>query len=856
MFELVRQYKQEITIAAAVLVTLAFGITGVVIQVLSPGRGGRGEAKVGSFSLQAVESDQKRKTVNQRRFRSFSERWDGLLLQQLDVPRFLFGSRIMEQQRMYDRMLQRAIMTSARENPMLRFIMSVQRQMQVDLIRNLVFLRSGQGAFGAEPVSILPDLNKKQFKQLDRERKIRIRRQRWQLDAKWRLLYLYELASHSGFAATRTEVKKRVQAYLKRINRRGKSANLTYFGFVDRYSNMEPKRFEKTMKELVTILKYLGSVSLASTPDPEAFLSSFNEEKGAGRLMLTRLEHDAYRQGVLSNWRRTLKDRFLKLHTRETVKEELSGFLSDRGGSGGGRSPRSGGEEASSLANDLQKRQFEYLYVPAEAFREEIAAPTEEDIQSYYDKHREEKYKTESAPSGDSEDEPDGKGDGKQDTTEEKEDGDPSYVPLETVRDQIRKTLIQKRTLRKADGVLAKIMDDVLRRKEIRGEPVHFKELAEQDLANGHLTYRVSPFLDREDLKYWLKNDKNVQEDHLKTVMDAVFEQEETGDQGVGDYPDGPLWFEDGVFLPRLIRVERNLLVPSVQQQQPSNGAGTLRSLSLSSYESGYPVWSLELKEMLSWRTLDQAVKDRVSSVADRFVSTYRTKRSSMEEAVEFMGPPVPPDYWGKKPSSGTTSTTAKSGDGTAEGGESHEPLSPPAFLRSETFETSITTKRQLRDVALTAYRRTAEEFSLDLRTSDLFKMDNGPADIELAGGLRRSLLGGGGGIRGRRQSGSMADLYEPKRGGGEDQTQIAMLTAKLPKSGDDLTSHLDRTRSNQIISARSTFMKKNLSVFISQADLKLEETPPGSEDLEDETKANDTSDTGTSTKSEPSSGS
>ncbi len=160
------------------------------------------------------------------------------------------------------------------------------------------------------------------------------------------------------------------------------------------------------------------------------------------------------------------------------------------------------------------------------------------------------------------------------------------------------------------------------------------------------------------------------------------------------------------------------------------------------------------------------------------------------------------------------------------------ETAGPPAFLRETTFEDQISVRKRFRDAARSAFRNTAETLGLEVHESELFNLQNPPETVDMVDSLRRKLLGGGRrGPRGRSQEG--ASLYEPKKASGTDRTQVAMLTVKLPRGPEQLDQFLKENRRNSIISSRSSFLQKNVGVFLSQADLSLVTPPPGSEATE-----------------------
>jgi hypothetical protein len=806
MFEFVRRFRKWVMIGTVILVSFAFGITGVVYSVLAPSRD-PGEEVAGSYSLSAVKGSDQKVSVKRREIEQFQRRWDQFLIEHLNRSQMPFGRFMKQGGRMYQMAIRMTMRRAMQQNPFFRFIPYVQSRYGVDLIRNLLFLRSADNGAGQDVVRLVPFENEN-MEELSQQQKVSMRQRHWSRESVWRLRYVLDLARNAGFSTTDQEIADVVQPFLNQINQRGRN-RIGYRQFVEQQGRMSLDEFETTLAELITILKYLSSISRSTAVEGSSLLSGFNSEQGYGALLLTNIDHDMVRRSVFGSRNWSSRQRFLSRYPTEGYVDAFREFSSNLGSEDSNRSAQQRGQNEGGDTSSLEKRQFAYLYLPIDAYRESVSAPSEERLQSYYENNKSEEFQR--SGGGSSSTSNDATNGGSQ---QNGKDGE-QFLPFDQVKEEIRERLIDKRALRKADADLKGLINSTISRKEIRGEPIDFKQIADQADLKGDLQYRESPLLDRDDMSHFLKHNKGVEQSHLDMLNKFVYERELGSDGGPGPYPQEPIWFERGVVLPRLVRVESDVLVSSAAS------GGLANAMVLSEFQETYPLPSLQLRDRLRWTQLEQATLNQVNQLQQRVVRQYQSDRDERWEEIEVMGPPVPPEYmpFSSSPSENGDKTLSGQTDEGSKDGEARN--WPPGTFRNEVANQDLLYQRRRWMAARDAFTSVVKQTGLELQETKLFKLGEGPSDVDVQQSIRQRLSGNQRSRRRRGNSGP-AELFEPLLATGEGSSQIAILHKKLPKSEQDLKTFLEQQRRAKIMSERSSYLRTNVVTLFEQADLSL----------------------------------
>ncbi len=806
MFEFIRRFQKWVMIATVILVTFAFGITGVVYSVLAPSRD-PGEEIVGSYSLSAVKRSDRTVSVKRQDQDQFERRWDQFLIEHLNSSRMPFGRFMQQGGRGYQMAIRMTMRRAMQQNPFFRFVPYVQSRYGVDLIRNLLFLRSAEGG-NQDVVRLLP-FDDENMQDLSQEQKVRRRQRQWSRESVWRLQYVLDLARNTGFSTTDQEIADVVQPFLNRINQQGKN-RIGYRQFVERQGRMSLDEFETTLKEFITILKFLSSLSKSTAVEGSALLNGFEQEQGYGALLLTSIDHSMVRRSVFGkrNWR--IRQRYLLGFPTEGYVEAFRKFSSDLSSEGsrspsGARSQNQGADDASS---PHEKRQFAYLYLPIDAYRDSVSAPSEERLRSYYENNKSDQFRRPGTkPSSSS----------SKDATNDEEGGaSDQHLPFEQVKADIRQRLIDQRALRKADAELKGLINSTISRKEIRGEPVQFRKIVQEANLKGGLQYRKSPLLDRDDMSHFLEETKGVGNSHLEKLTTFVYDRELGSDGEPGPYPQEPVWFEQGVVLPRLVRVESDVFNPSIDAGGPSE------DMVLSGFEETYPIPSLELKQVLRWRQLTQATSNQVDQLQSRLVRRFESERDQLWDNIEVMGPPVPPRYFPSNTSGSGSGDQTLTGKKSESDDEENLNNWPPGHFRNEVVEQDIRHQQRRWKAARNAFADVVKQTGLEVQETSLFQFGDGPSDVDLLQGIRQQLSGNQSPRQRGRRNSKPADLFEAIVATGEDTSQVAVLHKKLPKNEQDLNTFLEQQRRSKILSERSSYLRTNIVTLLEQADLSL----------------------------------
>lgn len=344
-FEIYRRYKTKIAIIGGILVAFSFGITGVVIQVISPGGDEENpKDELAKLKVVSVEGTKKNVPVTRGQWDRFRRRWKNFYIERSRAWRA--GFFMMEQGMM-------------RASGAMMSIIDPEMNQR----------RSGQDK---KKTSVLPESLQAKLKK--RRKEIEGDSTKDQLDTNkknwekfWRILLLYETAQAHGFRSTTEEITQVVSSYLKRGNK-----NFSYKSFVEDRVRMNLQAFERAFKEYLTIIKFLSSRAQASyLPANINWVTNYRggSENRYGKIMYADFPLKEYAQNLFRRNRGALwrANRLNRNFPRPGEVDQLSEFLSVKT-----KEKEENGENRATF----ERRQIEYLFIPLDPIRQSIESET------------------------------------------------------------------------------------------------------------------------------------------------------------------------------------------------------------------------------------------------------------------------------------------------------------------------------------------------------------------------------------------------------------------------------------------------------------------------------------------------
>ncbi len=808
MFELIRQFRTYIFFGAAILCAFAFGITGVVIQVFAPRESPRTKP-MGHYTLEKADGTKKEVQVQTGEFQQFRRRWEQFLLNHLQISP-LFSRRAMLPGRR-EGAVRRVLMTSMRRSRFLQKILQLQTIAGVDFIQGFLLYENPPSLTSRNPVSLLPELDRSLLQGGESQRK-QILRQRWQKESLWRLHYFINIAREWGFRTTNKELGDLIGPLLQ--NRRGET--IEYKTLVEQWAGMNVDGFEKTMREFLSLLKFLHAAGNVSTADLSDVVENYRSERGYGKLLYATMDAASLERAFRTSWKRRLSRRAVSLYPHQETVSQFSSFRQDITGTEGSRR---NSNSSKSMRNVLEKRQFGYLFVPYEPYLDDVDDPTEDELRSYYEDNREE-FSVENGSR---------KQKDNSSSNDNEEDNEENYRPFQDVKASIREKLLRKRAIRKADTALQEFRESTITDMETAGEPVKFPDLAEKHGSEEFpLRYRESPLLDLDGFKFWLRSRKGMDIDtYWDTFKKYVFDRSPEEGGKPGPYPEAneTLYIENGVMFPRVLRVEDEHVRPGTLTETRSNGA--VASMGLESFKKSNPVWSLELRKNLETRSLNQQARNKVNEKVDELKDKYRSRRDKHWTEIELFGPPVP--AWvpeNSTPSEGENEKGAASNGGTQFG--------PPAVFADGHVEDSLVYKRARWKAAKKTFKSFVEEQNMEMGQTALFDFESGPDDENVLEGLSRKVTSGGRRRFRRRRGSNVPDQFDVFSVTEDDKIQMGTVIVKLPPNPDNFDEYLSSKREELLGSAQSSGIQDVVASYVEKANLRLEQSPPGTKEEEE----------------------
>lgn len=668
-------------IAAAVMVALAFGITGVVLQVVSPDQQKSPEKKkIARFAVTDLEKSEQQIVVRQGKWNSFRNRWKQFYL---DPGRFW---------RRGLSLLERKIFQSA------------------NVILRAVFQGSLRGDTSEEDkVSVLPssyyqqlkkrnetadenikDLEEKievlkekgtdnQEKISDLQAQIRVRKNRkdrWensreQWEKLWRIKVFYHKARKNGFQVTGDELHHVIKKFILP----GQQQEVSYKTFVQDRLQMNVVSFEKTLSEYLTILKYLSStIQNSYLPAGIDWVTNYrgDSRNRFGQVMHSSFSRKRFQHQIRKRQSWRLEHRTRHFTHRKEV-EQIKTMASEEG------------EGKNSLYKQLQKekRMIGYLFIP---------------IDKINTASREKNTSEQSSGDGESEDKKE------EETSEQKAEKRRSRV------------------MRKADSQMKKILNNHIAALETRGKKVDLKRVAQEMKDRYPVEYRESPLLTKEDLKYWMRNEIQLKKSHVQMLKDKVFDVSLSGMEK-GMYLKNPLWAEEGVMLPRLTDVRKVKIKPS-DSRAGLNGQGNPKSWDM--FQNHYIPWSLRLKDYLQHNSIVDEAQKRMKFQWSQFVQVYRQTRNQNQQDRDVMEVVVPSEYYSGEKKKGSTET---------------EMYGPDAAARRSVHQSSIYYRRMKEyRGAVDAFRQAAEVTGASVEKTPIFHLGKQERPDQLAQALFKKL--------------------------------------------------------------------------------------------------------------------